>query len=180
MTVARSAALAAPPRSAMTWSCTPVPAPVTELTNASGPAWRKLARCGCSADRRKPTLARFAVAGISARAGMLSSRTGPPSRSILGRTSLRRWRAVSCGPARAGHREPGGPYRGDMRVHVVSDVHGRADALAEAGRGADALICLGDLLLFLDYADSGRGIFAALFRPGPTRVYVDVRNPPRS
>ena len=39
-----------------------------------------------------------------------------------------------------------------MRVHVVSDVHGSADALARAGDGADMLICLGDMLLFLDYA----------------------------
>ena len=62
-----------------------------------------------------------------------------------------------------------------MRVHVVSDVHGRADALAAAGRGADALICLGDLLLFLDYADYGRGIFADLFGPDATRVYVELR-----
>ena len=53
-------------------------------------------------------------------------------------------------------------YRVLMRVHVVSDVHGRADALTGAG-GADALICLGDLLLFLDYADHGQGIFADLF-----------------
>ena len=45
-----------------------------------------------------------------------------------------------------------------MRVHVVSDVHGRADALARAADGADALVCLGDLLLFLDYADHGQGI----------------------
>ena len=44
-----------------------------------------------------------------------------------------------------------------MRVHVVSDVHGRTDALRRAGDGADALICLGDLLLFLDYADHSRG-----------------------
>jgi Icc-related predicted phosphoesterase len=50
-----------------------------------------------------------------------------------------------------------------MRIHVVSDVHGRADALARAGDGADAVICLGDLLAFLDYADSGNGIFAELF-----------------
>ena len=50
-----------------------------------------------------------------------------------------------------------------MRIHVVSDVHGRADALARAADGADALICLGDLLLFLDYADHGQGIFADLF-----------------
>ena len=57
-----------------------------------------------------------------------------------------------------------------MRVHVVSDVHGRADALAGAG-GADALICLGDLLLFIDYADHGQGIFADLFgaEAGPPR-----------
>ncbi len=52
-----------------------------------------------------------------------------------------------------------------MRLHVVSDVHGSAAALAKAGDGADALICLGDLLLFLDYADHRRGIFAELFGP---------------
>ena len=62
-----------------------------------------------------------------------------------------------------------------MRVHVVSDVHGRADALALAGRGADALICLGDLLLFLDYADYGQGIFADLFGAEATRGYVELR-----
>jgi Icc-related predicted phosphoesterase len=50
-----------------------------------------------------------------------------------------------------------------MRVHVVSDVHARADALAKAGDGADALICLGDLVLFLDYDEPGGGIFADLF-----------------
>jgi Icc-related predicted phosphoesterase len=62
-----------------------------------------------------------------------------------------------------------------MRVHVVSDVHGRADALARAGHGADALICLGDLLLFLDYADYGQGIFAELFGPDAARIYVELR-----
>ncbi|MGW7352814.1 metallophosphoesterase [Streptomyces sp. Z26] len=50
-----------------------------------------------------------------------------------------------------------------MRVHVVSDVHGNSDDLARAGDGADALVCLGDLLLFLDYADHSRGIFPDLF-----------------
>jgi Icc-related predicted phosphoesterase len=62
-----------------------------------------------------------------------------------------------------------------MRVHVVSDVHGRADALADAGHGADALICLGDLLLFLDYADYGQGIFADLFGAEHARTYVELR-----
>lgn len=50
-----------------------------------------------------------------------------------------------------------------MRVHVVSDVHGNTDGLAKAGDGADALVCLGDLVLFLDYADHSRGIFPDLF-----------------
>lgn len=50
-----------------------------------------------------------------------------------------------------------------MRVHVVSDVHGNSEALARAGDGADALLCLGDLILFLDYADHSRGIFPDLF-----------------
>lgn len=46
---------------------------------------------------------------------------------------------------------------------MVSDVHGNARDLARAGDGADALICLGDLVLFLDYADHSRGIFPDLF-----------------
>ncbi|MFT2018543.1 metallophosphoesterase family protein [Streptomyces sp. 796.1] len=50
-----------------------------------------------------------------------------------------------------------------MRVHVVSDVHGNSQDLGKAGTGADALICLGDLVLFLDYADHSRGIFPRLF-----------------
>jgi Icc-related predicted phosphoesterase len=62
-----------------------------------------------------------------------------------------------------------------MRVHVVSDVHGRADALADAAEGADALICLGDLLLFLDYADHRHGIFADLFGAENAREYIDLR-----
>jgi Icc-related predicted phosphoesterase len=66
-----------------------------------------------------------------------------------------------------------------MRVHVVSDVHGRADALAVAADGADALICLGDLLLFLDYADHRRGIFADLFGPDQAREYIRLRTAKR-
>src|SRR5579875_2025526 len=48
-----------------------------------------------------------------------------------------------------------------MRVHVISDVHGNSPALRRAGDGADALICLGDLLLFVDYAD----LFGAMPEP---------------
>ena len=62
-----------------------------------------------------------------------------------------------------------------MRVHVVSDVHGRADALRRACDGADALICLGDLLLFLDYADYSRGIFAELFGAEAAREFIALR-----
>ena len=50
-----------------------------------------------------------------------------------------------------------------MRVHVISDVHGAAGPLRHTATGADALLCLGDLLLFVDYADHGQGIFAELF-----------------
>src|SRR5215470_1300441 len=63
-----------------------------------------------------------------------------------------------------------------MRVHVVSDVHGRADALRSAGDGADALICLGDLLLFIDYADHSLGIFPDLFGAENARTLVDLRS----
>jgi Icc-related predicted phosphoesterase len=62
-----------------------------------------------------------------------------------------------------------------MRVHVVSDVHGRAEALTGIADGADALICLGDMLLFLDYADHGQGIFADLFGEQAASQYVELR-----
>jgi Icc-related predicted phosphoesterase len=66
-----------------------------------------------------------------------------------------------------------------MRVHVVSDVHGRADALASAADGADALVCLGDLLLFVDYADHRRGIFADLFGAEAARQFIELRTAQR-
>jgi Icc-related predicted phosphoesterase len=66
-----------------------------------------------------------------------------------------------------------------MRVHVVSDVHGRADALRVAADGADALLCLGDMLLFIDYADDGQGIFADLFGAEATRRFVALRTAKR-
>jgi Icc-related predicted phosphoesterase len=54
-------------------------------------------------------------------------------------------------------------------------VHGAADALATAGNGADMLICLGDLLLFLDYADHSQGIFADLYGADHARQYIELR-----
>jgi Icc-related predicted phosphoesterase len=69
----------------------------------------------------------------------------------------------------------GGARVGRVRVHVVSDVHQRLDALARAGDGADALICLGDLLLFVDYADHSQGIFADLFGAANATAYVGLR-----
>ena len=62
-----------------------------------------------------------------------------------------------------------------MRVHVVSDVHGSAEALKRAGDGADALVCLGDLLLFVDYADHGAGILGELFGAEAVGRFVALR-----
>jgi Icc-related predicted phosphoesterase len=61
---------------------------------------------------------------------------------------------------------------------VVSDVHGTADALARAG-GADMLICLGDMLLFLDYEDPSKGIYAELYGADYTREYIALRTAKR-
>ncbi|MEV5973590.1 metallophosphoesterase [Streptomyces sp. NPDC051921] len=58
---------------------------------------------------------------------------------------------------------------------MVSDVHGNTGALARAGEGADALICLGDLVLFLDYADHSRGIFPDLFGVENADLIVELR-----
>ncbi len=66
-----------------------------------------------------------------------------------------------------------------MRIHVVSDVHGRSDALRRAGDGADALICLGDLLLFLDYADHSQGIFADMFGAEAAAEFIALRTEQR-
>jgi len=49
-----------------------------------------------------------------------------------------------------------------MRVHVVSDVHGNAEALARAGDGADALLVLGDLVDFVDYRNPAGGILGRI------------------
>jgi len=62
-----------------------------------------------------------------------------------------------------------------MRVHIVSDVHGSVGALARAGDGADALICLGDLVLFVDYDDHTVGIFADLFGAEAATEFIALR-----
>ncbi|GAA0324926.1 metallophosphoesterase [Actinoallomurus spadix] len=62
---------------------------------------------------------------------------------------------------------------------MVSDVHGRADALALAGDGADAFICLGDLILFIDYDDHGKGIFAELFGAEHATRFIELRTQKR-
>lgn len=62
-----------------------------------------------------------------------------------------------------------------MRVHVVSDVHANSEALARAGDGADAVVCLGDLILFLDYDDPADGIFAELFGQDAARRLIALR-----
>jgi Icc-related predicted phosphoesterase len=62
-----------------------------------------------------------------------------------------------------------------MRLHVVSDVHARTDALARSMDGADALVCLGDLVLFLDYASPGEGIFGSFFGADNAGRYVALR-----
>lgn len=58
---------------------------------------------------------------------------------------------------------------------MVSDVHGNSADLARAGDGADALVCLGDLILFIDYADHSRGIFPDLFGIANTTRSVELR-----
>lgn len=62
-----------------------------------------------------------------------------------------------------------------MRVHIVSDVHGAGHALAGAATGSDVFICLGDLILFLDYDDPERGIYADLFGADHARAYIAAR-----
>jgi Icc-related predicted phosphoesterase len=62
-----------------------------------------------------------------------------------------------------------------MRLHVVSDVHGASEALARAGDGSDALLCLGDLILFVDYVDLSAGIMGTLFGADNVRRFVALR-----
>ena len=65
-----------------------------------------------------------------------------------------------------------------MKVHVVSDVHGATEALASALGDADALVCLGDLIHFIDYSDYS-GIMADLFGVDAVRTLVELRTAKR-
>ena len=62
-----------------------------------------------------------------------------------------------------------------MRINLISDVHLQTTGLDRVGAGADLFICLGDLVLFLDYEDPGVGIFADLFGAQNTRRYIRMR-----
>lgn len=62
-----------------------------------------------------------------------------------------------------------------MRIHAISDVHYRTEGLAEAGADSDLFICLGDLVLFLDYDDPQHGIFSDTFGPDNARRYIQLR-----
>jgi Icc-related predicted phosphoesterase len=63
-----------------------------------------------------------------------------------------------------------------MQVNVVSDVHANVEALRTAGDGADALICLGDLVLFVDYDDFSAGILPDLFGSAAASKYISMRS----
>ena len=62
-----------------------------------------------------------------------------------------------------------------MRVHVVSDVHGNAEALRRAGDGADALVVLGDLVDFVDYHDPAGGILGRVLGPEVSARFGQLR-----
>lgn len=62
-----------------------------------------------------------------------------------------------------------------MRLHVASDVHGASLALSQAADGSDVFVCLGDLILFLDYDRPSRGIIADLFGEEHARRYIALR-----
>ncbi|WP_219417091.1 metallophosphoesterase family protein [Pseudonocardia nigra] len=62
-----------------------------------------------------------------------------------------------------------------MRVHVVADVHGDAEALARAGDGADALLVLGDLVDYIDYRDPTGGILGRVLGPEVSTTFARLR-----
>ena len=62
-----------------------------------------------------------------------------------------------------------------MRIHIVSDVHGATQDLANAAHGSDLFVCLGDLLLYLDYEDPHLGAFAEVFGAQTASDYIALR-----
>jgi Icc-related predicted phosphoesterase len=62
-----------------------------------------------------------------------------------------------------------------LRLAVVSDIHGRTEGLARAAEGADLFVCLGDLILFLDYDDPSKGIFPDVHGEEQARRYIALR-----
>lgn len=66
-----------------------------------------------------------------------------------------------------------------MKVHIVSDVHGAAADLPAAATGADVFMCLGDLLLYLDYTDPSEGVFAEVYGTELTAEYIALRSAKR-
>ena len=61
-----------------------------------------------------------------------------------------------------------------MRIGVVSDIHGAADALAKAVAGSDVLLVCGDLVNLIDYRTM-QGIAADVFGPEVTADFVRHR-----
>lgn len=62
-----------------------------------------------------------------------------------------------------------------MRINVISDIHYQREGLSDAGRDCDLFVCLGDLILFLDYDDPSVGILADLLGPDSAKRYVELR-----
>ncbi len=60
-------------------------------------------------------------------------------------------------------------------MHVISDVHGRTESLARAGDGADAVIMLGDLVDYVDYADPSAGILGRALGPQVSAEFGRLR-----
>ncbi len=62
-----------------------------------------------------------------------------------------------------------------MRLNIVSDVHGATQAIKSAAEDCDVFICLGDLILFLDYDEPEHGIYADLFGVDYAKTYISLR-----
>ncbi|HJV03829.1 MAG TPA: metallophosphoesterase [Actinomycetota bacterium] len=61
-----------------------------------------------------------------------------------------------------------------MRLHLISDLHGAADLVREAGRGCDVLLVLGDLINVLDYHTMD-GILVDVFGREPVAEAAGLR-----